>query len=107
MDVLTDKQYRDYSYFSRYLSFPIYYNLQDSKYVYGTTSHINKNVTYVIYKAKKFDTWDSIALFYYNSPTYYWVLTDFNDIQDPFIEIKEGQEIKIPTLNSILFRSDI
>ena len=107
MKVLVDKQYKNYSYFSRYSSFPFYYNVNDGKYTYGITSQLSKDVTYVIYKAKKFDTWDSIALFYYNSPTYYWVLTDFNDVQDPFTQIQEGQEIKVPTLNSIVFRSDI
>ena len=106
MSILSDKSYKKYSYFSRYASFPIYYNEIDKKYIYGTTSQLNKDTIYVLYKAKKNDTWDSIALFYYNSPTFYWVLTDFNNVQDPFSEIKEGQEIKIPTLNAVTFRSD-
>ena len=101
--MLIDKQYRQYDYFSRYASFPIYYDTDDRRYLYGVTSQLNKDTTYVIYKAKNNDTWDSIALFYYNSPEYYWVLCDFNDIQDPFIKIEEGQEIKIPTLTAVTF----
>ena len=101
--MLTDKQYRQYSYFSRYSSFPIYYDTNNKRYLYGVTSQLNKDTTYVIYKTKRNDTWDSIALFYYNSPEYYWVLCDFNNIQDPFADIEEGQEIKIPTLTAVTF----
>lgn len=106
MEVLKNKQYKNYTYLSRYVSFPYYFNTLDNKYIQGITSHLSDDVTYIIYKAKTGDTWDNIALFYYNSPSYYWVLTDFNKVQDPFTEIKEGQEIKIPTLNAIAFRSN-
>lgn len=56
MEALSDKQYKDYTYFSRYVSFPYYFNKLDSKYVYGVTNHLNDNVTYIIYKAKAGDT---------------------------------------------------
>ena len=58
---------------------------------------------YQIYTVKKNDTWDLLALENYNNPTYYWILLDFNRIQDPFVELKEGTQIKIPTLSSIEF----
>lgn len=104
MDILTDKQYKQYNYFSRYSGFPFYYDTTENRFVYGTTSQLNQDTTYVVYKAKQSDTWDNIALYFYNSPTYYWVLLDFNHIQDPFIEPVEGQEIKIPTLNAVTYK---
>lgn len=54
--MLIDKQYRQYDYFSRYASFPIYYDTDDRRYLYGVTSQLNKDTTYVIYKAKNNDT---------------------------------------------------
>ena len=71
MDILIDKQYKSYDYISRYTSFPFYYNTEDKKYIYGTTSHLSGDVPYVIYKVKPYDTLDSIALQYYNNPTLY------------------------------------
>lgn len=103
MDVLKDKQYRNYSYLSRYSSFPFYYNTEDKKYIYGTTSQLNRDITYILYKVKANDTLDSIALDYYNNPTFFWIIADFNQIQDPFIQLIEGTEIKIPTLSEISF----
>lgn len=103
MDVLKDKQYRNYSYLSRYSSFPFYYNTEDKKYIYGTTSQLNQDITYILYKVKANDTLDSIALDYYNNPTFFWIIADFNQIQDPFIQLIEGTEIKIPTLSEISF----
>ena len=71
MDVLINKQYKSYNYISRYSSFPIYYNTLDNRYVYGTTSHLKKDISYTLYKVKARDTIDSIALSFYNNPTYY------------------------------------
>ena len=106
MDILIDKRYKNYNYFSRYTSFPYYYNTEDRRQIYGTTSQLNQNVPYIQYKVRRTDTWDSIALQYYNSPSYYWVLLDFNHRQDPFIEPKENEIINIPTLNALSFGDD-
>lgn len=103
MDVLINKKYRNYDYFSRYSSFPYYYNTIDSREIYGTTAQLNLNVPYIEYLVSNGDTWDSIALQYYNSPSYYWVLLDFNRLNDPFVEPKVGQVIKIPTLNILSY----
>ena len=103
MDKLTDKSYRSYDYISRYTSFPYYYNVNDEKYIYGTTSQLRLDTPYVIHIATKQDTFDSLALKYYNNPTLYWVICDYNRIQDPFSELVEGQRIKIPTLSNIAF----
>ena len=34
MDILKDKQYKDYSSISRYNNFPFYYHAKDKKYIY-------------------------------------------------------------------------
>lgn len=103
MDILTDKNYKDYSYFSRYTSFPYYYNIEDKKYVYGTTSHLNDAATYVLHKVLVNETYDSLALDYYNNPTYFWVICDFNKVQNPFEKPKVGTWLRIPTLADVTF----
>lgn len=107
MDVLKNKQYKSYKRLSRYTTFPIYYHTVDDKYVYGTTNHLLKNTPYTLYKVKKNDTWDSIALDAYNNPVYYWIICDFNDIQDPFIEPEKDTFIKIPVLSSVRYHEVI
>ena len=103
MDKLTNKAYRQYDYISRYTSFPYFYDTEEDKYIYGTTAYIKSETPYVIHKAELRDTYDSIALKYYNNPTLYWVICDFNRIQDPFSEIEIGTLIKIPTISNISF----
>ena len=49
MDVLKDKQYKDYNYLSRYESFPYYFHSIDRKYIYGTTSQLDQNLSYNIF----------------------------------------------------------
>lgn len=106
MDILKDRQFKTYDYVSRYSSFPFYYNTQDRKYVYGTTSQLNQDITYILYEVKARDTLDSIALDYYNNPTFFWIIADFNQIQDPYTELVEGTQIKIPTLSEVSFETD-
>ena len=71
--------------------------------MYGTTSYLKEDTPHQNYIVKRNDTWDLLALENYNSPIYYWILLDFNRVQDPFEELKEGQQIKIPTLSTIEF----
>lgn len=105
MDVLKDKQSKTYSYISRYSAFPFYYNTLDNKYIYGVTSQLDKNIPYVAHKIEQSDTLESLALKYYGRPDYYWVIADFNSIQDPFIHLKEKFEIiKIPALSNISYQ---
>ena len=103
MSKLINKQYREYSYMSRYASFPFYYHTEDKKYVYGTTSQLQKEIPYTLYKIVKNDTIDSIALDFYNNPTYFWVICDFNDIIDPYTKLVEGETLKIPSLSNVSF----
>lgn len=103
MDILKNKQFREYNYISRYAGFPFYYNTLDNKYVYGTTAQLKTNVPYVLHKVVQNETLDSIALDFYNNPTFFWVIADFNRIQDPYKKLKVGEELKIPTLSDISF----
>ena len=104
MDKLKDKNYKNNNYLSRYSPFPYYYNTEDNKYVYGTTAQLNQDNTYLIHKCKSGDNFDSLAQKYYNNASLYWIICDFNQIQDPFIELEKGTELKIPTLTTISYK---
>lgn len=103
MDVLKNKSYKSYDFLSRYTNFPYYYNSTDDKYIYGLTGHIKKDCPYVIHEVKRNETLDSVSLYYYNNPTYYWIICDFNDIADPFMQLLEGSKLKIPTFSMVSF----
>lgn len=104
MDVLTDKQTREYDYISRYSSFPFYYNKEDGKYIYGTTSQLSTSVEYVAHKVTQKDTLDSLSYYYYGRPDLYWVIADFNRIQDPFISLYNNyKSLNVPKLSNISF----
>ena len=103
MDRLQQKAYRTYNYISRYSSFPYYYNTEDEKYKYGTTAYLDDSTPYTLYKVQKTDTWDSMALKFYNSPTFFWILCDFNRVQNPYEMPEVGTLIKVPALTNIKF----
>lgn len=103
MNILTNKQYKSYDRLSRYSTTPIYYNKHTKKNVYGTAKHLNTKTEYVLYEVKKNDTWDSLALDFYNNPTYFWIICDFNGQLNPFNEPEEGQKIYIPVISNIEF----
>ena len=103
MEKLTDKGYRSYDHISRYSPFPYYFHTEDNRYVYGTTAQLNDSMGYALHTVAKGDTFDSLALDYYNSPTLYWVICDFNRIQDPYKKLEVGTKIKIPVLSQISF----
>ena len=103
MEVLTNKSSRQYDKLSRYSQFPFYYHKLDNKYIYGTTANLKDSTVYSERIVKRGDTFDSLALEYYNNPTLYWIICDFNRIQDPFTELLEGQTIKIPSISNIEF----
>lgn len=101
MDELTNKQTRSYDHVSRYASFPFYYNLHDGKYVYGVTGQLSQDVEYVAHQTAQGDTLDSLSLKYYGRPDLYWVIADFNRIQDPLKELPSV--VNVPTLSNISF----
>lgn len=105
MDVLTNKSKKTYSYTSRYATFPYYYNKEDKKYVYGLTSNLSEDTEYVLHELKDTDTLDSLALKYYGRPDMFWVIADFNRIQDPFVKlINKFNFIYIPSLSGVRYK---
>lgn len=105
-DVLKNKSYRQYDHISRYSIFPYYYHTIDNKYIYGTTKYLNNETAYTMHKVVLNDTYDSLALQYYNNPTLYWIICSYNHVQDPFIPPKEGINLKIPVFSSISYNSN-
>ena len=103
-DSLKNKQYRTYDGVSRYSSFPFYYHEKDNKYIYGLTSHLDKNVSYVSHTIRQNDTLDNLSLTYYGRPDYYWIIADYNNIQDPYERLfGKYDKLLIPTFTSIYF----
>ena len=103
MEVLRDKAYPENDRLSRYTPFPYYYHSLDGKYIGGVTSYLKDTTVSTSYVVRQGDTLDSIALEFYNNSTLYWVICSFNRIQDPFIELHEGQVLRIPSLSNIEF----
>lgn len=102
-NILVNKQYKTYERLSRYSQFPIYYNTVDEKWLVGTTAQLSDKSPYQTYKTTGKETYDMIALSYYNNPTLYWVICDFNHIQDCFEPPKPDTVLKIPVISSIRF----
>ena len=62
------------------------------------------NTEYVSHIVKSNDTLNSLALKYYNNPTFWWVIAYFNDIQDPFKPLRNKYTtLKIPNIASVEF----
>lgn len=102
-NILTDKKYREYHKMSRYSGVPYYYNPMDDKFIYGIGTNLKDTTPYKVHKIKEGETLDTLALYYYNNPTYYWIIADFNRIQDPYIKLKVDSKLKIPTFSGIEF----
>ena len=105
MNVLKDKSSRTYFYTSRYATLPYYYNTLDKKYMYGISKNLNTNTDYVLHNLVDSDSLDSLALKYYGRPDLFWVIADFNNLNDPYIRlVDEMSSIKIPALSGITWR---
>jgi hypothetical protein len=105
MNVLTDKTYKTYTRLSRYNNFPYYYQTLDNKYIYGITANLRNDTPYIIHTVVQNDTFDSLALKYYNNPTYFWVISDYNRYNDPYERPAIGTQLKIPSFSDIVFNS--
>ena len=103
MDVLTHKQYKQYNYTSRYAVSPIYYHTLDDKYLVGRDKWLKDDTLYQNYTVRKGDTYVSLALRFYNNPTYFWIICSYNRVLDPFEKPKVGSTIKIPSISNIEF----
>ena len=104
MDILTQKRYKSFDYISRYSSCPTYYHRLDNKYIVGKDKWLDDTTPYTEYISEKGDTYDLLALRYYNNPTLFWVICSFNRIRDPYTNIKVGTTLKIPLLANIDFK---
>ena len=104
MDTLKNKIYADFDYLSRYTNTPYYYDTLCGKDIYGIGTNMKTNIEYVSHKIKSNDTLHSLALKYYNNPTFWWVIAYFNNIQDPFKPLRDKFEIiKIPSITGVEF----
>ena len=104
MDELTNKRYNSFDYVSRYTGVPYFYNTKDKQDIFGIGQNLTKDTPWVAHKVKSEDTLDSLALKYYNNPTYWWIIAYFNDIQDSLLPlIPRFDIIKIPNISSIIF----
>lgn len=105
MNILKNKAYKEYDKISRYSSIPYYYHTLDNKYIYGVGSYLRDDTLYTLYTIQPRDTIDSLALRFYNNPTLFWIICDFNRINDPYIKLIPGEKIKIPALSNIEFKT--
>lgn len=104
MDTLKNKNYESYDYLSRYTQVPYYFDTLSRREIYGIGSNLLQDSPYVSHKVDHEDTLHSLALQYYNNPTYWWIIAYFNDIQDAFISLKDYYSIlRIPNIASIAF----
>ena len=103
MNVLTSKTAKTSNYYSRYNGLFYYYNHLDDKYQLETRHWLKEFVDLskvTSYTVKEKDTWDTIALEFYNNPTYYWIICDYNRITNPFVNPKPGTILYLPSLNA-------
>lgn len=105
MDVLKNKEYKDYNRLSRYASFPYFYNTLDNKCVVEIPTALDPNTLYSTYIVQAGDTYDFISLKSYNNPTYYWIICNANNIFDPLVNPTPGTRLRIPQLSTIQFRN--
>ena len=104
MDTLKNKTYASFDYISRYTNTPYFYDTIEDREVYGIGTNIKTTTEFITHKVKSNDTLNSLALKYYNNPTFWWVIAYFNDIQDSLKPLKDKYEvIKIPSISSIEF----
>lgn len=104
MDTLKNKNYASFDYTSRYTNTPYYFDTIENKEVYGIGTNLKTQAEFVTHKVKSNDTLDSLALKYYNNPTFWWIIAYYNDIQDPFKPlIAKFETLRIPSISSLEF----
>ena len=107
MEKLTKKKYSQFDYTCRYTGVPYYFDSEKSREVMGIGEQLSTDSPFVSHKVTPEDTLDSLALTYYNNPTYWWIIAYFNRISDPFISlISKYSIIKIPSISSIKFENE-
>ena len=101
--ILSNKSFKTYKNTSRYAVVPYYYNNADNKYLYVNIPRLKDNIPFIIYKTDVNDTCDTIALKFYNNPTLYWIIADFNKILNPYVKFEKGSKILVPNYSSLEF----
>jgi hypothetical protein len=51
---------------------------------------------YTVYEASAVDTWASISFIFYKTIKLWWLICKFNNIKNPFEQLKGGDLIKVP-----------
>ena len=104
MNVLVDQAVRNYDYISRYNSIFYYFNTEDQKYMYGLSKQLSLDNEYALHEVKQGDNLDSLAYKYYGRPDLFWVIADFNRIQDCLTPLWGNyKSLKIPNITRIKF----
>ena len=104
MDTLKNKTYNSFDYISRYTNVPYYYDTISDREIYGIGTNLKTNADFVTHKVRSNDTLNSLALKYYNNPTFWWVIAYYNNIQDAFKPLRDKYAIlKIPSIAGIEF----
>lgn len=104
MDTLKNKNYATFNYLNRYTNVPYFFDTLSEKDIYGIGTNLKNNSEFVTHKVKSNDTLNSLALKYYNNPTFWWVIAYFNDVQDAFKPlIDKYATLKIPNIASVEF----
>ena len=104
MDTLKNKKYISFDYLSRYTTTPSFYDTINNRDIFGIGTNLKTSAEFVTHTVKSNDTLNSLALKYYNNPTFWWVIAYFNDIQDAFKPLRDKyQTLRIPNIASIEF----
>lgn len=106
MSILKNKAYKKYTRLSRYATTPYYYNSRFGKYNFGTWNYLDDTTGYEMYQVQPNDTYDKIALEYYNRPDYFWIICNFNRISDCFNPPYPGKYLKIPVISGLIFEDE-
>lgn len=108
MDTLKNKRYMQYGYLCRYTGTPFYYDTLKEKESAGIAQDVSKDAPSFTHKVKVGENLDSLALKYYNNPTYWWVIASFNGIQDAFIDNLQDEYpiLQIPNIGAITFEKE-
>ena len=70
MEKLINKRYTNFDYPCRYTTVPYFYDTETQNDIYGIGTQLSSKTAFVSHSIKPEDTLDSLALTYYNNPTY-------------------------------------
>lgn len=97
------RYYKQYNYISRYEQFAYYYDDLNNRYYYGLVSNLSNDLPYASYVVQAGDSYDSIAYDKYGSPLFYWIICNFNNIEDSLEDPIPGTILNLPNMNSLRF----